>query len=228
MNNAEDMRKLTEEIVSSYESRISAVCTIIDNTHQMLDDFREKRSAMSTQLRETLAKEDSLRKKDFDIMMKEILESQESREGETRNLLKAYLDEQKEAAKTIRENIEKHKTDHLEGESERINEFRKIITDIQASQKSREEEVRDMLTDFNRDRKMAAELLQSLLEKGTAIRIQDLKIMLKNLRSKRMQNREEIKQGASHWRDLSATMADKRKEGQNMKIEAAGLAPMSF
>ena len=76
MNNAEDMRKLTEEIVSSYESRISAVCTIIDNTHQMLDDFREKRSAMSTQLRETLAKEDSLRKKDFDIMMKEILESQ--------------------------------------------------------------------------------------------------------------------------------------------------------
>lgn len=210
MSNVEDMRKLTEEIVSSYESRISAVCTIIDNTHQLLDDFREKRSAMSTQLRETLAREDSLRKKDFDIMMRDILESQEERENETRNLLKSYLDEQKEAAKIIRENIEKHKTDHLEGEAERINEFRKIVTDIQSNQKSREQEVRDMLLAFNRDRKVAAELLQSLLEKGTAVRIRDLKTMLKDLRSKRMQTKKEIKQSASQWRELSTTMAEKR------------------
>lgn len=226
MNNAEDMRKLTEEIITSYESRISAVCMIIDNTHQLLGDFREKRSAMSMQLKETLSHGKSLRKKDFDNMMKDIMESQEARENETRNLLKTYLDEQKEAAKTIRENLEKHKTDRIEGEADGINDFRKIITDIQASQKSREEEVKNMLTTFRSGHKMLAESLRSLLEKGTAVRIRDVKIMLENIRSKRMQWREEIKQSASHWRRLNSIMADKRaEERDNIYMATAETAP---
>ena len=190
------MRKLTEEIISSYESRISAVCMIIDNTHQLLDDFREKRSEMSMQLKETLSNGKSLRKKDFDNMMKDITESQETRETETRNLLKTYLDEQKEAAKIIRESLEKHKGDCVNGEAGGINDFRKVITDIQASQKKREEQVRDMLTAFRNDHKMLSESLRSLLEKGTALRIRDVKTMLENIRSKRTEWREEIKQTA--------------------------------
>ncbi len=221
MNNAEDMRKLTEEIISSYESRISAVCMIIDNTHQLLDDFREKRSEMSMQLKETLSNGKSLRKKDFDNMMKDITESQETRETETRNLLKTYLDEQKEAAKIIRENLEKHKGDCVNGEVDGINDFRKIITDIQASQKKREEQVRDMLTAFRNDHKMLSESLRSLLEKGTALRIRDVKAMLENIRLKRTEWREEIKQTASHWRGLAGTMAAKRAENRNTYMATA-------
>jgi hypothetical protein len=225
VSNAEDMRKLAVEIISSYESRISAVCAIIDNTHQLLDDFKEKRSAMSIQIKETLAHEKSLRKKDFDTMMKDIVESQETMENETRILLRTYLDEQKEAAKTIRENLEKHKEDGVTGESDRINDFRKLITDIQVTQKSREEEVRDMLTTFHNDHKMLSESLRSLLEKGTTIRIRDVKIMLENMRSKRMQWREEVKQAASQWSELAGSMAVKREERRNAYMATAETAP---
>jgi hypothetical protein len=225
MNNIEEMRKLTEEIVSSYESRISAVCTIVDNTHQLLDDFSEKRSGMSMQLKETLAHGKSLRKKDFDSMMKDILGPQETMENETRNLLKTYLDEQKEAARIIRENLEKHKEGGVKGEADGIEDFRKVITDIQASQKTREKEVREMLASFRNDHKMLAESLRSLLEKGTAIRIRDVKIMLENIRSKRMQWREEIKQTANNWSEFASSMAVKRAERRNSYMATAETAP---
>ena len=225
MNGAEEMRKLTEEIISSYESRISAVCAIVDDTHQLLDDFKEKRGAMSTQLKETLAHGKSLRKKDFDTMMKDIVESQETMENETKVLLKTYLDEQKEAAKTIRENLEKHKEVGVTGEVERIDDFRKIITGIQTSQKSREEEVRDMLVNFRNDHKMLSDSLRSLLEKGTAVRIRDMKIMLEDIRSKRAQWREEIKETASHWSKLVSYMAAKRAENRNAYMATAETAP---
>ena len=69
MGIADDMKRLAKEIVSSYESRISEVGIIIDNTHRILEDFKTKRNEMSNQLKEILAKEESLRKKDFDSMM---------------------------------------------------------------------------------------------------------------------------------------------------------------
>ncbi len=228
MSNAEDMLKLTEEIISSYESRISSVCTIIDNTHQMLDDFKENRGTMSMQLKEALAHGKSLRKKDYDNMMKDIVESQEIMEDEARVLLKTYLDEQKDAAKTIRENLAKHKVDGVTGEAGRINNFRTIITDIQASQKTREEEVRNMLTTFRNDHKMLSESLRSLLKKGTEVRIRDVKIMLENIRSKRMQWQEEAKQTASRWREMAISLAAKRAERRNTYMATTETTPSFF
>ena len=72
MGIAEDMKRVAQDIVSSYQSRVSTVATIIDNTHQILEDFKTRRNEMSNHLKETLAKEESLRKKDFDNMMKDV------------------------------------------------------------------------------------------------------------------------------------------------------------
>lgn len=120
MGIAEEMRRVAEEIVSSYQSRISTVAMIIDNTHQLLDDFKIKRDEMSNHLKETLAKEESLRKKDFDNMIKDILSHQDEREKEVRDLLKTFFEEQKEIAQVIKRNL-------AEGEEKvRISDF-KII-----------------------------------------------------------------------------------------------------
>ncbi len=72
MQTADDMKRITEEMVSSYESRIVNVAMIIDNTHKIIENFRIIRNEMSNHLKERLAKEDTLRKKDFDNMMRNV------------------------------------------------------------------------------------------------------------------------------------------------------------
>lgn len=214
MGIADDMKRLAQEVVSSYESRISEVGIIIDNTHCILEDLKSKRSEMSNQIKETLAKEESLRKKDFNNMMKDILSSQDGREKEVRDLLKTFLAEQKEIAETIKKNLS-------EGEKVRINDFKKILQDIQTRQKAGENEVSMMLKEFQKEYKEMADSLHSLLDKGEAIRIKDFKEMLKNIRSRQIEREEEVRKKldefskerqdmASEWRELTVVMAKKR------------------
>ncbi|MDI6776896.1 MAG: hypothetical protein QMD03_06600, partial [Syntrophales bacterium] len=155
MGIADDMKRLAKEVVSSYESRISEVGIIIDNTHQILEEFKTKRNEMGSQLKETLAREESLRKKDFDNLMKDILSRQDEREKEVRYLLKTFLEEQKEIAETIKKNL-------AEGENVRISDFKKMLQDIQARHKAGENEVRMMLMEFQKEHNEMVESLRSL------------------------------------------------------------------
>ncbi len=221
MGIAEDMKRIAQEIVSSYESRISTVGTIIDNTHQILEDFKIKRDEMSSQLKETLAKEESLRKKDFDNMMKEILSHQDEREKQARGLLRTFLEEQKEMAQDLKKNL-------TGAEKIRIEDFKNSLKDIQARQKARENEVSVMLKEFQTEYKELAESLRSLLNKGETIRIKDFKEMLKNIRSRQMEREKEVRTRlnefrkehldmASQWNRLTAVMAEKRVEGGEVR-----------
>lgn len=177
MGITENMKKIAEDIVFSYQSKISEVAMIIDNTSQLLEDFKTQRNEMSNQLKETLAKEESLRKKDFDNMMQDIVIQQDGREKRIRNLLKSFFDEQKEIAEAIRKN--------LTGEEKiRIDDFRKRLKDIQARQKARENEVTMALRQFLAEYKQMAESLRSLLNKGETVRIKDFKEMMKNIRTR--------------------------------------------
>lgn len=221
MGITEDMKRVADEIVSSYQSRISEVAAIIDNTHQLLEDFKTKRNEMSNQLKETLAKEESLRKKDFDNMIGEILSHQDEREQQVKGLLKTFFEEQKEIAETIKKNLS-------EGQKVRINDFKKMLQDIQARQKARENEVSTTLKEFQEDYKETAESLRSLLNKGEAIRIKDFKEMLKQMRLRQVERKEEVKKRldgftkeqqdmASEWYKITKTMAEKRAKGGEAK-----------
>lgn len=210
------MKRLATEIISSYESRIAAVGMIIDNTHQLLDDFRTKRNEISNQLKETLAHKESMRKKDFDKIMNDILASQDEKEEEIRNLLKTYIAEHKEAAGSIRENLEKNEMARAEDEKSRIENFRKMFHGIQEQQRCRENEVREKLLEFQQDHKKTTEFLRTLLDKDEAVRASYLKTMLKDIRAQRARRKEEINAMSFHWRELTGIMAGKRAERQNI------------
>jgi len=185
MNATENMRKIAENIVFSYQSKISEVAMIIDNTSQILEDFKNRRTEMSNQLKEILANEESLRRKDFDNMMKDILVHQDEGEREIKNLLKTFFEEQKEIAELIKKNL-------TGGEKVRINDFRDRLKDIQVRQKAREDEVSHALKQFQKEYKETAELLHSLLDKGEAIRIKDFREVIKNIRSGQLEQTDEL------------------------------------
>ena len=216
MGIADDIKRLTNEVVFSYESRISEVGIIIDNTYRILEEFKTKRNEMSNQLKENLAKEGSLRKKDFDSMMGEILSRQDEREKQVKDLLRTFLEEQKEVAQTIKKNL-------AEGENVRINDFKKMLQDIQTRQKARENKVSIALMTFQKEYKEVAESLHNLLNKGEAIRIKDFKEMIKNIRSRQIERTNEVREKldefrkerqkmASEWHKLTIAMAKKRAD----------------
>jgi len=214
----EDMKRVAEEIVSSYQSRISTVAAIIDDTHHLLEDFKTKRNEMSNQLKETLARQGFLRKKDFDSMMQEILFHQDEREKEVKELLKTFFEEQKEIAEIIKKSL-------TGAEKIRIGDFKKMLQDIQAKQKAREYEVSTKLKEFQEEYKEMAKSLRSLLDKREAIRIKDFKDVMGNIRSRQMERAEEArtrldefrkerKDGLLEWNKLTIVMAGKRVENQ--------------
>ncbi len=209
MSVVEDMKRVAEEIVSSYQSRISTVAAIIDDTHNLLEDFKTKRNEMSSQLQEALARQGSLRKKDFDSMMQEILFHQDEREKEVRDLLKTFFEEQKEVAEIIKKSL-------TGAEKIRIDDFKKMLQDIQAKQRARENEVSVMLKEFQTEYKETAESLRSLLNKREAIRFKDFKEMLNYIRAGQSQREEEVRK----------RLDESRKERQDGLLEWNKLTPL--
>lgn len=204
---SDGINDIVNDVVSSYEARIQTIGAIFDTTHQIIEDFqdsfldtKEEREKVNAELRESLAQKESLRKKDFDHMMRGILSTQDAREKEVRNLLKGYLSEQKEVAKTLRDDLAKVKDALAGGEAERVKEFQALMKGTFAGQDERKNEVTSMLKEFQKEQQEMSTRLKELLAKGRDLRIRDLKLMLKAFKAqheeriiRREERREEIR-----------------------------------
>ena len=188
----EDMKDIVENIVSSYETRVQSIEAVFDTTYQLMKGYHEiflytgqERGKVEAELRESLARNSSLRRKDFDSMMSGIISMQDERERELRNLLKSYLNEQKGAAQTLRDNLREFRNSLIRGEVQRIKKFQILIKEILARQDERKEVVTSKLKEFQGERKNLALRLKGLLSKGRELRIKDLKLMLGEFKSRR-------------------------------------------
>jgi len=180
------MKDMVDQIVSSYETRIESIGALFDTIHQVLQGFndslldtREEREKLNGELRENLAKNKSLRRKDFDNLMEGILLTQNERKREVRDLLNSYLHEQKEMAKNLRENLEKFKDSLAKGEAQRVKEFQEMIKEILLKQEERKDEITLRLKEFKKEQIVLTSRLKELLAKGKELRIRDFKSMLK-------------------------------------------------
>ncbi len=213
---------VVEGIISSYEEKLQSISFIIDNTQMVLGEFqesmshaKEEKEALNVRLRDILARNESLRKKDFDVMMNTILVSQDDGEREVRNLLHNYLDEQGEMARQLKGNLGTFKDDLNKDDIGRINEFRKMLKDILKKQEERKEEVAAKLRIFQKEQGELSRSLGELLSKGRDLRIKDLKAMLKQFEAQsriRAAQRRERKEGVQTM--LSAF----RRNGANQHI----------
>jgi hypothetical protein len=179
------MNNLVEELVFSYDTKIERLETLFNTTHQLVEKFqdsflesRQEREKINSELRSNLAKNNSLRKKDFDNMMGNIISIRNERENEVRNLLKCYLDEQNKMARNLRENFVKLKKALVEGDVQRIKEFKNFMSEIVKEIEMKKAEVTYKLKDFQKEQQLVAKKLKGLLIKGRELRIKDLKFML--------------------------------------------------
>jgi len=166
------LKDLAGDIIASYEARVKVVGDIIEDTHKVMDDFKEKRETMAEELQEVLAKCESLRKKDFDRMMADIVSRQNEREKEVRNMLETFRKEEEMVA-------EKLKTLLAKGEEIRIKDFKKMMADIRREQERKakatgesitaelqdmRQEVHTMLDNFKKERQSVATAWHEMLD----------------------------------------------------------------
>ena len=209
------MKQMVDQIVSSYETRIQSISTLFDTTHQVLQGFqdslldtREERGKLNEELRENLAKNKSLRRKDFEHMTEGIISAQNEREKEVRDLLNTYLNEQRAMARDLKENLGKFRDSLGEGEVQRVKEFQQMIKEILAKQTGRKDEVISKLKEFKKEQKMLASRLKELLAKGRDLRIKDLKRMLNEFRG---QYEERLARQEERKREVRQLLGERKK-----------------
>lgn len=215
-----DPSDILNHILFFYETRIQNIGSVLDTTYQMLQGFQDivintkkEREKISKELRESLAKKESLRRKDFDTMMQGILLFQNEREKEVKNLLDLYLYEQGDMAHALRENLKKFKDSLANDEAQRLKEFQGMIKELLSQQIKRKEEVTTRLKEFQNEQRDLAWKLKVLAAKGKELRIRDLKLMLKEFQAQHKERRSRQEERSEIVRMMLDAFKEKRTGG---------------
>jgi parvulin-like peptidyl-prolyl isomerase len=166
-----DMKIIVDGIISTYEQRITAVENIVDNLYRILDDSKAERDRMEYQLKEILSAGSSLRKRDFDSMVKDIFAWHDGRRRRVRVLLGTYIKEQKDAAKKLRNTLM----------DKGLTGVREAVGLIQKNINIREEDITSRLNAIRGECEEMTRAFRNLLDKGEKLSHREVKETLRNI-----------------------------------------------
>lgn len=172
MENTEQLRNIVEKIVGSYESKVKVVTSLMREVNQRIRNFHTEQEQMADSLKHILAKNECLRKKDFDAIMAGIRNQQEAREREVSRMVEDFCKEEEETAAKLKDILMVRSCSTLE-------DFRVLKEKMLNRPKERERRISRILKDFHRDQEELNTALRMLLEKGPSVRIKDLRAMVK-------------------------------------------------
>jgi predicted nucleic acid-binding Zn-ribbon protein len=178
-----------ENIMTSYESRIHKIQTafqssetitesshnLFENVHQSLTDLKNNRIVLNEKLCETLAKNSSLRKKDYNLMMAGILDAVDEKEKEAESLFLDFIESQKQTAHELKESLLSIKDVATKDATQEILLIKEQLAQITISQEANKERIMKTFTNFQQLHNTMIESLEKLLEKEGHIILNDLK-----------------------------------------------------
>jgi len=215
----EDLNKVVGDIVASYEAKIENINSFFETTHLILDEFqdplfdtKQEREAINTQLQDLLAKNEHLRKTDFNRMMCGILSIQVEKEKEIRNLVNSFLIEQKQMLNTLKDTLTKIKDALAKGEGVQVKESQKLMVELLTQQDKRKQEVASKLREFQKEQQEMTKRLLELLSKGRGLRIKDLKAMLREFQ---VQHKERL----VHQEERKVEVQKRKEEVHGMLVK---------
>lgn len=167
MASLEQTREMAEGVLVSYLTSLGAVSRVIDDAHELLNKGRIERNSLETALRDLLSETSSLRKKDFDEMMAEVMEQQNKREDAIREALKQFVDEQTVLASRLKDEL---KSGNLE-----------IIRSIQSAIENGLSHTMQLITDLRNEEQVLLRRLKILVKMGPKLRVRDFKKAVKEM-----------------------------------------------
>jgi hypothetical protein len=176
-------------IIASYETRIQKIQSafqssenilesshfLFDNVHTSLNDLRKEREILNSRLSETLAKNGSLRKKDYNSMMSGILSTLDEKEKEAETQFLNFIEAQKETAQLLKESLLGIKDITSPDVNDKIALVKEQLCRITILQEIRKETVMTAFNDFQYFHNRMIESLNDLLKKGDQILVHDIK-----------------------------------------------------
>ena len=215
------MSELVLDIVSCYENRISMVEELVTGeyyTTTTLDAslvaVTEERARLKTSLQEILARNCSLRRKDFSTLMERVTSEFERSKNEleeereyVREGLKRYLDEQKQLVTSLRQQLVDFACEKVDRDA-----LRATMAMIKASYQERGQEMFATLRNFQlqleyfqAEQEEINHKLLRLIERGESLRLEDLRQLEatesgQKRRAERELRREEVERLLSRFK----------------------------
>jgi len=181
-----------EDVISSYEMRIQSIETLFDATCQVFEGFQDsvvntrlERDKINDQLRENLARHESLRRRDFDCMMNSVFAHMDQSEQDIRSLAKRYLNDQSELVHQLREELTSFTQALVRGQGPEVEVWHAHITEILSKQDENKVEVTAELNELQQGQQQTSKMIKDLLDKGEALRLRDFKTMLCEFKKQR-------------------------------------------
>jgi len=209
------------DLITSYESRIATVEELMTTAYQATETsdgsfgiLDEERERLKTGLQKTLTKNCSLRKKDFNRLLERLLsdsnknrEAIEEERSRIREKVKEYLDEQKQLANYLRQQL-------IELTQEKTDKgcLDAIIGNIKATYGDKGQLLFAILRDFQlhleafqKEQEEINHKLQRLVDRGESLSLEDLRRLeaaeaLQKRATERELRREEVDRLLSHFR----------------------------
>jgi len=223
------MNELVLDIVTCYENRISMVEELVTGEYYTtttldasLAAVSAERARLKTSLQEILARNCSLRRKDFSTLMERITSEFESSRRElaeereyAREGLKRYLDEQKQSVTSLRQQLvdfacEKAGRDALGA----------TMTMIKAAYQERGQEMfatlrnfQLRLESFQAEQEEMNHKLQRFVDRGESLRIEDLR-QLAAAKARQKGTRDRKAEGELRREDVERLLAHFRQQRQ--------------
>jgi len=178
-----------DNIISSYESRVQKIQTafqssetitesshnLFDHVHHSLSDLKKERELLNARICESLAKNGSLRKKDYNSLMSGIISTLDEKEKAAEDLFLGFIEAQKETAQSLKNSLLQMKDLSGSDSGETITKIKEQLSRITKMQEMRKEVVISTFLDFQQMHNKMMECLENLLKKGDQILIQDIK-----------------------------------------------------
>ncbi len=176
MCTGEELRRLAESIIDSYESRVDTIHSLMSQAHDVLGTYQAEIVEMINTVRSNLAGSRSLRRKDFDSMIEGILERHRMIEEEASGHLLLFRMEEVKMVDRMRHLVR-------DGRETPFEEIEFIREEILTRQKQRELKIIGVLKRFQVEQVELKIGLMRLLDKGEMVRVKDLKTMIKAIRA---------------------------------------------
>ncbi len=170
----DDLRDLAESIIDAYETRVRTISGMMRQAYELVQSYRrDVENALST-LQGNMARGQSLRRRDFDSIVGNVISARARREKQVLEQLDAFSKEEGEMVMRLRRIV-------AHGKASDLDDLRKIQEDILTRQKSRERQVIGGLRNFEIEEHELRTALGWLLNKGQKATVAHLRSMVNAL-----------------------------------------------
>ncbi len=184
-----------ETVINSYEDQIQKIQMVFQSSeiitesshtlsayvHDSLKELKKERESLNSRLCETLARNGSLRKKDYNKMMSDILNVLDKQEWEAEQKFFDFIESQKEIAQLLKNSLLCLKDIDTQDASDKIASIRKQLSSISNLGEKRKEMVLKSFMDFQKIHIKTMGCFKNLLEKDGKIMAKDIKIIKKQI-----------------------------------------------